>query len=284
MANTSTSSTQPNFGQTAVELGYVSQATVESTLAEQAQARSQGPTIRGAGPIGALLVANGALSAAQAAEVLRRLAGTSLPLSEDGIRLAARLKVLHAAQSNIIGIAGTMPQDVAQLAAEVATGLAVMEQGEVLALEADPRHPMLAKRVGAPQASGFLDAVAASQLPVPLPTAARALHALPVGGGTDAASLAMSPQAAESLKALRERFRYIVVQLGDLLRHPEAAVAASRCDGVALVVRAQRAQKAEVVDMRRLLLGLDVPVSGVVLARAPTRAELRQARAELSRT
>jgi Mrp family chromosome partitioning ATPase len=87
----------------------------------------------------------------------------------------------------------------------------------------------------------------------------------------------MSPESARLIESYRQRYRYVLVNLGDVMRHPEAAVTASRCDGVVVVLRAGLSQKDELRGIQRLLLGLKVGLSGVVLARAATRQERRRA-------
>jgi protein-tyrosine kinase len=265
------------FGAAAVRLGYVSEDQVEKTLAAQANARSHNAR---PGPIGALLMERGLLTAGQITSVLRHLAGGTLPLSEDGIRLAARLKILHAGASNVIGITGTLAEDAARTTCQVAVGLAVMEQGEVLSIDANLRSPSLHKRLGTPLSPGLLERIAmgAKEAPAPVATKVAALNAVAAGEvGKDFLSICMSPKAAQLIESYRANYRYVLVNLGDLIRHPEAAVMASRCDGVVVVLRAGVSQKSELRDIQSLLAGLNVGLSGVVLSRQATRKELRRA-------
>ena len=258
----------PQFGDAAVSLGYVGSDHVASALSDQAEQRQR---LGHAHPIGSLLLEKGLLTPQQIASVLRHVASGALPLSEDGIRLAARLKVLHAAASNVIGITGSLSQDTAHTAAELAVGLAVMEQGEVLLIDANVRAPSLHTQLGIPLAPGWVERIAlVSQsddtAALPVATAVTTLHALPAGAASsDAAARCMSPEAAQLLQAFRARFRYVIVNLGEVLRQPEAAVTASRCDGLVVVVRAGVSQKSELRDMQQLAAGLDVVVSGLVL-------------------
>lgn len=262
------------FGATAVHLGYVSEDNVERVLEAQADARSRNAT---SGPIGSLLMERGLLTPEQLTSVLRHLAGGALPLSEDGIRLAARLKVLHAAAGNVVGITATLPEDAARATGELAVGLAVMEQGHVLAIDSNLRSPSLHQRLGTPLMPGLLERIAQADRAVPpVPTKVPALDVVSAGpAGDDFVSQCMSPQASRLIEGYRERYRYVLVNLGDLRRHPEAAVMASRCDGVIVVLRAGVSQKSEMRDVQRMLGGLGVRLSGIVLARRPTRKERR---------
>lgn len=261
-----------SFGAAAVRLGYVSQGDVSQALDEQARRRS------GGGPnalIGALLAEKGLLTPQQVTAVLQAAAQADLPLTEDGIRLAARVRVLHAAASNLVGCAdlGTGP-DGARLATELAVALAVMEQGQVLLIDAHLRQPSLAGLLGVPGAPGLMEAIAAGGNDCQLiRTAVGGLSLLPCGEvGPDFLATAMSPQAGSLFDAVRSRFRYVIVHLGPLLLLPEAAVFASRCDGVLATARAGTANKGELRDLHRLLSGLQVGLSGVVLTQQPPRA------------
>jgi Mrp family chromosome partitioning ATPase len=266
----------PRFGAAAVRLGYVSADQVEQALSEQARERSRGVS---ASPIGSLLHEKGLLTPQQITAVLQHLAGSELPLSEDGIRLAARLKVLHAAAGNVIGIAGTVGEDAAIATAEVAVALAVMEQGKVLAVDANLRAPSLHRHLGTPAHPGFVEAIPhAGAVPGSLATKVAALNVVPAGQvGSDFVSACMSPEAGALIDHYRRHHRYTLVHLGDILRHPEAAVTASRCDGVVVVLRARVSQKSELRDMQRMLVGLQVGLSGVVLTRDGKQRDRRRA-------
>lgn len=261
------------FGDTAVRLGYVSSEQVTAALSEQARRREAngGRT----GPIGSLLQEKGLLTPTQITAVLGHLASSDLPLTEDGIRLAARLKVLHAGQSNVIGLAGSVGEDAAAAAAEIAVALAVIEQGRVLLVDADLHEATLHERFGHPRSPGLVEQALQGQS-VGLPTALSSLDVVPAGTLNESAVAAlMSPQAARLVAAWRERYRYIVVNLGDVLHRPEAAVSASRCDGVVAVLRAGLSEKPELRAMQQMLAGLKVGLSGVVLAQPGKPARKR---------
>lgn len=264
------------FGDAAVRLGYVSADALSVALSEQERQRQSAGS---AGQIGALLMEKGLLTREQITAVLRHVSGSDLPLSEDGIRLAARLKVLHPAASNVIAITGTLAEDAAQTAVELAVALAVMEQGQVLLIDANLRDPSLHLALGTEAAPGWMERIRLDEAAGPAQaTAIAALSLMPAGQVEgDFVSLSMSPEAGERLQACRQRYRYVLVNLGQVLHHPEAAVVASRCDGVVTVMRAGHSQKSELRDLQRLLQGLKVGLSGIVLASAAGRAERRRA-------
>jgi non-specific protein-tyrosine kinase len=264
------------FGKTAVRLGYVETEAVEKALGVQAQQRGRGVV---ASPIGLLLQEKGLLTPEQITAVLRQLSGGELPLSEDGIRLAARLKVIHAATSNLIGVTAAVPQDATRTIVELAVGLAVMEQGKVLLVDANVREPSVHSLLEVPPAPGLLEHIALGvNAPPPLATRLPSLSVVPSGGpAANAVSLCMSPESMSVIDGYRAHYRYVLVNLGQVTRQPEAAVTASRCDGVVVVLRAGTTQKSELRDMQQLLSGLKVGLSGVVLARPLTRREQRTA-------
>lgn len=264
------------FGVTAVRLGYVNDEALQDALGEQQAQRGRGGVPN---PIGMLLQEKGLLTPEQITTVLRQLSGGELPLSEDGIRLAARLKVIHASTSNLIGVTAAVAADATRTVVELAVGLAVMEQGQVLIVDANVREPSIHTLLEVPLAPGLLDHIAlGASAPPPLATRLTALAALPAGSPVpDAASLCMSPETTAIFEGLRARYRYVLVNLGQITRQPEAAVTASRCDGVVVVLHAGQSQKGELRDMQRLLAGLKVGLSGVVLARPATRRERRRA-------
>ena len=260
------------FGDAAVGLGYLSADQVRDALEEQARRRGNGAL---GSPIGSLLRERGLLTPKQITLVLQQLSGGNLPLSEDGIRLAARLKVIHASTSNVIGITGTLAGDVAQTTVEIAVALAVMAQGQVLVVDANLRAPSLHKLMEMPLAPGLSEHIAlGADAPPPMTTQVAALSAVPSGAPVaDFLATCMSPEAAAVIEGFRQQHRYVIVNLGPINIYPEAAVTASRCDGVLTVLHAGRSNKKESNDLQRMLEGLDVRHSGIVIARHASQSK-----------
>lgn len=266
------------FGDAAVRLGYLDADQVRETLLEQARRRRYSPL---ASPIGSLLRERGLLTPSQITAVLRHLSGGDLPPSDDGIHLAVQLRVLHAQAGNIIGITGSTRQDSARTTVELAVALAVMEQGAVLAVDADVRHPSLQALMQTPLIPGLTEHIAAggAHAPLPLPCRVEALGVVPAGApAADVVAMCMSREAAAVIEGFRQQHRYVLVNLGPIMTQPEAAVTASRCDGVLTVLQAGRSRKSELREMQRMLQGLGVRHSGVVLARLLARPPSREGR------
>lgn len=259
------------FGETAVQMGFVADADVRRTLGEQEAVRNKGAQPHA---IGQLLQAKGHLTPEQVVTVLRGMSNSQLPLSREGVHIAAQLRSRHLQASNVIGIAGAIEYDVATTAAELAITLSCMEHGRVVAVDANLHEPQLHKLLGTPASPGFAEAVQAGQAhPTPMDTRFGTLTLLPAGRSNgDSVVAMMSPAAAHVIDRYRNHCRYVILSLGDILTRPEAAVGASRCDGVVLVVRAEQSHKHEVAEVQRRLHGLNVGLSGVILTRPVRRS------------
>lgn len=258
------------FGETAVQMGFVADADVRRTLGEQEAERNKGAQPHA---IGQLLQAKGHLTPDQVVTVLRGMFNSKLPLSREGIHIAAQLRARHFRTSNVIGIAGAAEVDVANTTAELAITLSCMEHGRVVAVDANLHEPLLHRLLGTPASPGFAEAVASGEAtPTPMDTCFGTLTVLPAGRrNCDSAIAMMSPEAARVIDTYRTQCRYVLLNLGDMLTRPEAAIGASRCDGVVLVVRAYKSQKREVAEAQRRLRGLNVGISGVILTRLVRR-------------
>ena len=253
------------FGSAAARLGFTTTANVARALTEQAHRKQQGRP----GLIGALMQEMGMLSPEQIAGILHQLRGDRVPISEDGIRLAARIRVLHAAASNTILFTGIEADDgVSATAAEVASALAIMEQGTVLLVDVNLRMPQLHKSFDISQAPGLMeildDRVSLEAALQPTPMAG--LSVLPAGDvAGDFASRVMSSRCQTLFDVLRDRFHYLILDAGPVLRCPETSILAARSDGVVVVLRAGERNKSELTEVTHLLAGLKVAVTGVVL-------------------
>ena len=67
------------------------------------------------------------------------------------------------------------------------------------------------------------------------------------------------------MDSLRERFALILIDSAPMLLYPDSTLLAPRTDGVVLVLSAGSRRKAEVLEMKRSLEGLKVPIIGTVL-------------------
>ena len=253
------------FGSAAARLGFATQADVSRALTEQTRRKQQGRP----GLIGALMQEMGMLSPEQIAGILYQLRGERVPLSEDGIRLAARIRTIHAAASNTILFTGVDVDDgVSATATEVASALAIMEQGAVLLVDVNLRAPQVHKNFQISQAPGLME-ILDGRVPLDAalqPTPMAGLSVLPVGDvAGDFASQVMSARCQTLFDSLRDRFHYLVLDAGPVVRCPETSILAARSDGVVVVLRAGERSKSQLTEVTRLLTGLRATLTGVVL-------------------
>lgn len=267
------------FGATAVRLGYATPGDVSKVLQEQHVRRVTGkaPSL-----IGTLMKEMGILSPEQIGRVLKQLASNRIYLSEDGIRLAARLKATLSEHDKVVVITGAAHGDgVSSAAAQVGVALALMGEGPVLVVDANVRAPSQHFLFGITQMPGLADVLSGR---VELESALQAssvehLSVLTSGNSADDfLSLLMSQTFTAMLDDLRGRFRFILVDTPPLLLYPESALLVSRGDGVVVVLKAWERGKSELLEMKHMLAGLCANFLGVVLsdhAKQPGRNWLR---------
>jgi Mrp family chromosome partitioning ATPase len=261
------------FGQTAVRLGYASSSAVLQALREQEGRKAAGENVL----LGLLMVDLGILTPAQLADVLRQFRYERYAVTEDALRLAARLKVLLQDQDKdqvVLMISVGAHAGTSQVVAQTALAMALMGRGKVLLVDAHPRTRVVAD--DPPQHTAFeTDAVPGlSELmkgtalldDVIRPTGVPALEILPIGAaGPEFPGLLLTEECTQHMQALRERYRFVFVDAPSLAEQPATALLAPRADGVVLVVRAGQANKSDVVAMQRMMDGLNVRVYGTVL-------------------
>ena len=151
----------------------------------------------------------------------------------------------------------------------LATALARRIGKEILLVEADLANPTLAEDLQGPTGSGFVESLGAEEIPE------RAIQPTPVG---HLAIMTAGQAAAEPfsildggglrslLRLLRDRFRYIVLDMPAILDREESGRLIEVVDGVVMVIEAGRSSK-EVTEAGIAAIGED-RLLGVVLNRA----------------
>src|SRR3990172_7113665 len=171
-----------------------------------------------------------------------------LGLSEDGIRLGARLRASLTDSDRTLLFTGTAEGDgVTTVATLVARALARMNEGEILLVDGNLRRPRLHEIFEARPVPGLLDVLAgtapleASVRPSEIPS----LSYLPAGTtDPDPVSLLTSTGFAKLMLELRGLFRFILVDSSPLLQFADTALIAPRTDGVVVVVAGGRRRRA----------------------------------------
>jgi capsular exopolysaccharide synthesis family protein len=196
-------------------------------------------------------------------------------LSEDAVRVAARLRTLHAQEHNTIAFTAVGDQDgSSSVAASVAVALAQMGQGGVLLIDANLRSPSLHGTFALPLSPGLAELIAGTApadgaLPA---SGVPGLDVLPAGdAGGQALPLLISPACADVLSGLRARYAYVLLDTPPLPAAGDAAVIAKHADGVVVALATGRRTHDELDEVRATLAGLAVPLSGVVLTEPARR-------------
>ena len=199
-----------------------------------------------------------------------------LGLSEDGIRLGARLRASLTDSDRTLLFTGTAEGDgVTTVATLVARALARMNEGEILLVDGNLRRPRLHEIFEARPVPGLLDVLAgtapleASVRPSEIPS----LSYLPAGNtDPDPVSLLTSTGFAKLMLDLRGLFRFILVDSSPLLQFADTALIAPHIDGVVVVVAAGRRRRGAVREVTQVVGGLRAKLIGVVLSeRSPRR-------------
>ena len=129
-------------------------------------------------------------------------------------------------------------------ALNLAGALAQAPDARVVLVEADLRHPGVARALGLPSARGLstylLDAAMSVDGVVTRP-AGVAFAVVPAGTASSMPyELLKSPRLASLLAALRDRFDYVVLDTPPALRYPDVGILRDLVDGFVVVVRANR--------------------------------------------
>jgi capsular exopolysaccharide synthesis family protein len=192
-----------------------------------------------------------------------------LRLSEDGIRLGARLRAALADDGKVLLLTGVAGQDgVTAVATQIGLALAQTNEGDVVLVDGNWRRPCLHEIFDVARAPGLSElimgkatienAIHVSELP--------SLSCLTAGTVVDPAPLLASPGYANLMRELRGLFRFIVLDAPPLRQFADATLMAPRADGVVMVAAAGRRRRSDVLDVKQALDGLRVNLLGVVLA------------------
>jgi capsular exopolysaccharide synthesis family protein len=129
-------------------------------------------------------------------------------------------------------------------AINLAGALAQAPDARVVLVEADLRHPAVARALGMPPGRGLssylLDASMAPEVVLTRP--ANVAFAVVTAGAASSMpyELLKSPRLASLLAALRERFDYVVLDTPPALPYPDVGILRDLVDGFVVVVRANR--------------------------------------------
>lgn len=193
----------------------------------------------------------------------------SFQVSEDAIRLAARLKAALQESDKVLLFTGAgAGEGTSTVAAQVALAFAQMDVGSVLFLDANLHAPSAHTTFQVPQFPGFTDLIEeqATLDDAIHPTELGRLYVLPVGSSVvNALALFPAVECAALLRTLAQRFRLIVIDSAPVLQRADTTLLVTYTDGVVLVIAAGERRHAEVLEIQRLLEGVKARLLGVVL-------------------
>jgi len=191
------------------------------------------------------------------------------PAPEDAVRLAARIRLALPAGGRVVLFTGAREGDgVTTVASRVALALAQMDQGTVLALDANARRPSLAPVFGLEPGPGLSDvtlkrATLDEAIQV---TEVSCLSVLPMGSPpADPVRLFAAAGLSEALAAVRSLYRFSVLDSAPLLQFADTSFLASMADAVVVTLAAGKRRRAELRAVQDTLAGLGATTLGVVL-------------------
>jgi capsular exopolysaccharide synthesis family protein len=194
----------------------------------------------------------------------------SFQISEDAIRLAARLKAALRESDKVLLFTGAVAgEGTSTVAMQVAFAFAQMDVGAVLLLDANLHAPSAHTTFQVPQSPGFTDLIEQQATPDHAihPTEMSRLYVLPVGSTVvNALALFSALECTALLRTLAQRFRLIVIDSAPVLQSADTTLLVPHTDGVVLVIAAGERRHAEVLEIQRLLEGVKARLLGVVLS------------------
>lgn len=260
------------FGSIAVRLGYVGTSDVVRALQENEARAAKGD---GRLLTGLLMVELGMLTSEQVVSILAEHGDLEYSISGDALRLAARIAASTIEDMRVLCVTGGGEHETGTVARQLSVALALMGRGTVLFVDAKPDGSKgIAERTYEPSVfpqdavagfSNLLQRTATLEEAI-IPTSAPSLLYLGPGEAVaDYVALLLSEAFVELMATLRERHRHVILNSPPLLTSPHTSLIASRSDGVALVISAGKRRKTDVVEMKRVVDGLNVPTIGAVL-------------------
>jgi len=254
------------LGQVAVNLGYATPEQVEAALQEQKHRAESDQWMR----IGMLLCEMGVLTPTQLFRVLSRTESSLNVPNEDAIRLAAHLRSAAVSDVRVILItSAACGEGKSVIASQLATALALMGRDEVLLVDGNLRRPTMHSQFSLKRGPGLSELVgrggdfASFIQKTDIPR----LSLLSSGEAVDDfIYLLMDERCGGQLSQLRQTFPIIIIDTAAIMVYPDAALMVPHADAVLLVVSAGERRKNEVLEMKRLVEGMQVRILGAMLS------------------
>jgi glycosyltransferase involved in cell wall biosynthesis/Mrp family chromosome partitioning ATPase len=257
------------LGNKMVQLGYLSEGKLFERLKEQASRNNNGENIL----LGDLIVQEGELSREQLNTILDIHNLDQLRLSDDAVRLAARLRASFETAGSIIMFTGISEDHGAvEVASQVAHAMALTQgSGKVLLIDANCRNPQLHNNFAIKNKNGLSDVVAAKITidEAIRPTFVAGLFLLPAGE-TDAHVIAQSfSRGGQKLfDELGHQYEGVIISAPEFLDYSESSLLASHVNQVVGVGAKGLLRQSNIDNMNKSIDGLDSTLAGIILSTA----------------
>ncbi|WP_321471622.1 CpsD/CapB family tyrosine-protein kinase [uncultured Paludibaculum sp.] len=201
----------------------------------------------------------------------------AMSVSDGELQAAARVKLSLGATGKVFAVTGLAPGDgSADLAVRLGAALAAVEPAPVLLVDGSVAEPTQAAAFGLPAKPGLLEVLRGD---VELSSAVHSvgppnLSVLPLGkGDASLASLLAGPNAATVLAQIRDRYRYVVIEVGLVQKAPDALLLAAMTDGVVVAAATGDRRRHELQGLKQDLDRMKIPLLGVVLTTGGGRSK-----------
>jgi len=197
------------------------------------------------------------------------LASPWSPQAEAVRSLKSSILLANAKQSSlvILIVSSTAGEGKTMLSVNLASVLA--EQAETCLLDADIRRPRAASTLGLSPQSGLKDVlervVPLEQALMKVPDVPGLSVLPPRAAGDKVVEIANSPAMEETIAALRQKFRFVVVDCPPIISYPEGRVLSKLADSVILVGRCGTTTREALTRSVEILVEVQAPMLGVVL-------------------
>lgn len=195
--------------------------------------------------------------------------------TDEELQAAARVKLMLGPDRRVLAVTGLTPKDGASaLAGRLGVAMAAIDQSPVLVLDGNVVQPVQAATFGIPPGPGLLDLLEGE---ADLKSIARCvgpanLFVVPLGEPErPLASFLTDANSHRIMGSIRERFRYVLVDVGLVQTNPDGMLLASWTDGVLVAGAAGDLRRHQLTGLKEDLSRFRIPLLGVVLTRGGSR-------------
>ena len=194
--------------------------------------------------------------------------------TSDAIRLAAKLAAALTTPEQVVLFSGLSDQaESAAAAAQVASGLARLDRGPVLLVDASLHEASLVD--GSPEPGLCELLLREVELPELLPLVDTGLSVLSAGRRSSQALSLLSIGFTTLLQCLRKQYRWIVVS-GPPFLSAEGSCLAQQVDGTVIVAASGKHRREELVEVKREADSLKAKLLGVIISDSQVASQTRR--------